>query len=206
MNFHHLISKLEIAAKKSLYFADQEREKSLQGAYFPFTVRHPRSLTRENFFRERYCAILAIIEKIKEMGEDEEREQEEIIYIARRLIAEITYPWIKRKTLDEGLYKEVYKDKTFEPYVKNLSHHKELMLHSGIDSLGLGNELEKELYEALLHRVPQKERNEYSFCVADIVLIESELQNLFLDEWTKKANLIRFRLYEFGLLEKGKVV
>ncbi len=200
MTFNQLIAQLEVAAKKSLHFADQEREKALHGAYFPFVTRHPRSLTRENFFRERHCAIVTIIEKLKILQQEEDEEREEIIYLARRVIAEMTHVWIRRKSLTEELYNEVYKDTWFEPYAKDLPHQKEFILRSGIDVLGLEIELERELHEALLHKFPEEDRKKHAPLVKDVVAHVPELHNMFKDDWTKKANLIRFRLYEVGVL------
>ena len=200
MDRHHLIAKLESAAKKALYFADQERDKTKNGAYSPFIVPHARSLMRENFFRERQCAILAIIEKVRTLQEESLEDQEEIVYIARRFIAEIKYPWIRRRTLAEDLYSEIYKDSSFEPYTKDMVYKRDIILHSGIDVLGLGNELEKELYEILLKTISGTSRRKHYPVVGDIVEVSDKLSHFFKDDWTRKANLIRFRLYEIGAL------
>lgn len=201
MTLTHLISKLEVAAEKSLHFADQEKEKSQHVPYLPLSIHHHSRLSsRENFFRERYYAILNILEKFKEFDHEDEEDLEEIVYLARRLITEMEHVWIRRRALDEKLYKEIYKDTYFEPYTKGLPHQKENVLHSGIDVLGLDADLEKELYEVLLRQVPQELRNEYVPLLLDVVVHSQELQNLFKDDWTKKANLIRFRLFELGLL------
>lgn len=201
MVFNHLISKLEIAAKKALHFAEQEKEKSYKGAYFPGAMRPSRSLLRENFFREQYYAIVAIVERLRFLQESEE-DFEEIVYLSRRVTTEMEYVWIRRKVLDEEFYKEIYKDTLFEPYAKDLPHQKNSILHSNITILGLETDLERELNKALLSCLKKEPQEDYVPTVEDVVISVQNLQNMFKDDWTKKANLIRFRLYEIGVISE----
>ena len=133
---------------------------------------------------------------------EDEEDKEEIIFIARRLIAEVTYPWIRRRVLDEEHYHEIYRDKDFEPYAKMLPNKQKSLFSSKIEVLGLSGELEKELIEELKHRVPVSQRTSYIPLIADVVSNKDKLQNMFKDNWSQKAHLINFRLYELGLVEK----
>ena len=58
MNILHLIKKLELAAKKSLQLADEEKEKQDHGAYFPLDGRSSRVTVRETFYRNEYAMIV----------------------------------------------------------------------------------------------------------------------------------------------------
>lgn len=202
MDTRNLISKLEHSAKHSLQLAEQEREKNRHGAYFPLGQHHEREMTRENYFRGQHDIILTIVKEISSFDYKEEdlEEEEEVIFLARKLIAGVTYPWIRRKVLDESLYCEIYKDTSFEPYTHNLHTKKKLLLQSDITILGLEDSLEKELEEGLRHFVPQDERKKYCPVVQDILFHKDSLSNIFKDGWTQKSRLILFRLHEFGLL------
>jgi hypothetical protein len=201
MDTHTLITQLELAASRSLYLAEQEKEKALHGAYFPTGVHHDRAVTRENFFRGEHDTILAVLEEVKAFTADQEPEdQEEVIFLARRLIAEVSYPWIRRKALNEELYNGIYKDTEFEPYAKDLVLQQKNLLKSDIHVLGLDAELEHELHGALIMKMPQAHRGGYHPTVGDIIIHKHDLENMFKDGWSQKSNLICFRLYEFGLV------
>lgn len=204
MDTHTLITKLELAAKRSLYLAEQEKEKTerlLSHSTDPH--HHARAVTRENFFRGQHDTILTIIEEVASFGnggEEDTEEQEEVIFLARKLIAGVSYPWIRRHALDEWLYNEVRNDKEFEQYAKGLPIKQKLLMSGEISLLGLEDILEKELEAALHHTISGNGHHGRSLTIKDVVDHKDHLKNLFKDGWTQKSNLICFRLYEFGLV------
>ena len=162
-------------------------------------------LARETFYQHEHETLLGVIEQVDSFSESiEEEEKEEVVFVARRLIAEVSYPWIRRRVLDEEHCREIYHDKEFEPYAKGLLYKQKAVLGSFLDILGLSNDLEKELGEELRRKVPAAKRKEYVPLVRDAVEHAHELRTMFKDDWSKKANLIMFRLYELGVMEKGK--
>lgn len=204
METTHLIKKLEIAARKSLELVDKEREKQAHGAYFPLNTRHPRVLDRETFYQHEHVALLTVIDQVESFADTvEEEDKEEVVYLARKLMAEVNYPWIRRKVLEESTYREMYFDKDFEPYAEGLPHKQQALCMSPVSALGLSLDLEKELIEELRHKVSLSMRKEYSPQVKDVITHRSELHHMFKDDWSKKAHLITFRLFELGLIENG---
>lgn len=203
MGINRLIAKLELAAKRCLVLLEQEKEKVNGGAYYPLTNHHLRAVTRENFFKHEYETILRVIEELRASLESlDQEETDELIFLGRKLVAQVTYPWIHRKVLDEHLYAEIYHDHDFEPYAKNLERKKDALCKLPLESLGLCQELEEELYEVLMKKLSESKKKEGVVLLEDIVEYKDELPNLFKDGWTKKANLVTFRLYELGLTER----
>jgi hypothetical protein len=204
MDTHNLIIKLQQAGERSLYLAEQERKKTSNGAHSALDIRdHTRAVTRENFFQGQHDTILAIINELQSFPkrkhtQEEEEEWEEIIFLARKLIAGVAYPWIRRRALSEDLYNEVYKDADFETYAEGLPLKQESLLHASIGVLGLEDKLEEELEDILRHKKPKTESEEP--LIGDLVLHKDELQNEFKDDWTRKSKLVLFRLHEFGIV------
>ncbi len=202
MNILHLIKKLELAAKKSLQLADEEKEKQDHGAYFPLDGRSSRVTVRETFYRNEYAMIVAAIAALKSLDDTtDESEKEEVIFLGRKLVAEAFHPFIRRRMLDEDQYKDIYRDIHFEPYAEGLPIKKSFLLQSHVHVLGLHHDLEIELIEALRKTKPPEFRDEYVPLLHDVLVYKKELHLMFKDGWTKKARLIMFRLYELGLDE-----
>jgi hypothetical protein len=193
---------LELAAKKALYFADQEKEKSLDNAPYSTRVHNLRAHSREFYFREKQSMIESIIREIKELEEDTpQEEKEELFFVARKLIAEITTPWIRRSMLHEELYREIYRDSTFEPYARGLECKLKQIQGADVTLLGLPHHIEEELVSELKNRASQVSKKTYIPTIEDIVSNHRDLKHMFKDSWTQKSNLVYFRLYELGVLE-----
>ena len=73
--------------------------------------------------RKALSRSLSLIKEIKSFDEDfhTKEEKEEIFFVARKLITEISSPWIRRTMLDEELYSELYRDLQFEPKVYHVN-------------------------------------------------------------------------------------
>jgi hypothetical protein len=202
MNIHHLIARLELAAKKALYFADQEKEKSLDNAPYSTRVHNLRAHSREFYFREKKLMVESLISEIKSLEEDALlEEKEELFFVARKLIAEITTPWIRRSMLHEELYREIYRDPTFEPYARGLESKLAQIKVSNITLLGLPHHIEEELVNEIKNRSPDVSRKGYIPTIDEVVKNHCDLKHMFKDSWTQKSNLVYFRLYELGMLE-----
>ncbi len=201
MDTHHLITRLEIAAKKSLYFADQEEQKALHSIQYSANMHNSRAHSREAYFREKHSLVLSLIKEIKSFDEDfhTEEEKEEIFFIARKLITEISSPWIRRTMLSEELYSELYRDLQFESYAKGLPRKQSNLIGSEITILGLPHHIEVELAHELGNKNREVLRKGSMPVIRDVLAYKGELKNMFKDSWTQKANLVLFRLYELGV-------
>lgn len=200
MDTHHLITRLEIAAKKSLYFADQEEQKALHSIQYSANIHNSRAHSREAYFREKHALVLSLIKEIKSFdGNHTEEEKEEIFFIARKLITEISSPWIRRSMLSEDLYGELYRDIHFIPYAKDLLGKQNRLAQSELTILGLPHHIEVELVYELRLKKRGEIKKDLLPSVEDVLFYKSDLKNMFKDSWTQKANLVLFRLYELGI-------
>ncbi len=200
MNTTTLINNLRFVSQKFLALAEKEKRKSDEAEYLHSIGHYVRSVSREGYFRERHLLVEELVEKLRNLSlETRKKDEEEMIFLGRKLMAEAYYPWIKRKVLAKPLYEEIYSDQTFEPYTKDLPYKQEELKQSGIKHLGLWDELEKELSTILGKISPFMSRGRYYPLIKDILIHKDTLQNLFTEYGQEKTDLICFRLYELGL-------
>lgn len=128
--------------------------------------------------------------------------EENTIYLARELIAESVYPWLHRKEPPQSYIDEVMNDETFTPFAQGLAEKRRKLLTSGAHLLLLPLEIEEELRT----HIQTIKKKDVTVTLGDILSIgQKNFPSLFTTNSDYWAEVLTFRCYTLGVLEKGMV-